>query len=356
MAVVPPASEFHGPVQEANVALLTDTQGRAATGGLPVAGAAGGHYWAEEFVTTAYDLDLGQSYRQSLLFDQFATKRPTAQTHNGAKIHLSMTDDLVDDVASATLNEDYDVAPTKFKTSGFDMVQAEYGRVVSRTNLVRGFSSVPFDPIASEKVARNAVSTIDRLALAALVGTGGMAAASGAAFGTLGQKPVIVADVPTKPTQTLQAIAEQFVTNDVEPFANGLYAGIISPAEETALRRESDAGGWRYAQVNQAPGGGSGQLSRRYIGDYEGFMFFVNNRVATAAATIGAGAKSLYLGADALAKAYPAVAGFGPQPSTSVAPVIDKLRRFWSVGWLWTGGYSRYKHEAVVASQLDALT
>ena len=353
MAVVPPASEFTGPVNEANVDLLEDVGSRT-SGGVPVASVSGGHPWADEFVTTAYDLDLGVAYRQSLLFDQFATKRPTMQTHNGAKVHLSITKDLDDDVAGATLNEDYDVAPSRFSTAGFDITMGEYGRVVSRTNLVRGYSSVPFDPVASEKVSRNAVSTLDRLALAALIGTGGISAAP-STFGTVGQAPAIVADVPTKPSQTLQAIAQQFTEKDVPPFANGLYAAIITPAEETALRRESDAGGWRYQQINQEDTGGMGSIARRYIGDYEGFMFFVNNRVGTAAATLGAGAKSLYLGADALAKIYPDVQGFGPQPQSSVAPVIDKLRRFWSVGWLWTGGYSRYKHEAVVASQLDAL-
>ena len=40
-------------------------------------------------------------------------------------------------------------------------------------------------------------------------------------------------------------------------------------------------------------------------------MFFVNNRLV--------GNKAIFLGADALAKVYPNVEGFGPAPYTEVA-------------------------------------
>jgi len=153
-----------------------------------------------------------------------------------------------------------------------------------------------------------------------------------------------VSPVSTKPTQTLQKVAEQFLTNAVDPFSNGLYAAIISPAEETKLRQESDAGGWRYYQINQDGTGGSGSIQRRYLGVYENFMFFTSNRLTSG--------KSIYMGADALAKVYPNLPGFGPAPSVEIAPVVDKLRRFMTIGWLWTGGYGRYKAEAIVTSDL----
>ncbi|MGV0949362.1 MAG: hypothetical protein ACOYB3_01730 [Azonexus sp.] len=321
--------------------------GTRMSGGGQVASAAGGITWAEAMVTTAYDLVIDSAYRDALVFDQFATKRPTRLTHNGAIVSFQATNDLDDDPTKAELVEDFDVLPSKFKSAHVDIAMKEYGKVVSRTNLVRGVSMVPFDPIAAEKIGRNSSSVLDRLALNSLYAVGGISFSKDPSkFGGAGTAPVAVAPVAGKPTETLLAIAQQFQEADVEPFSNGLYSAVITPAELTALRKESDAAGWRYYQINQEESGGTGSIARRVIGEYEGFLFFVSNRL-----TAG---KSLYLGADALAKVYPNVAGFGPQASSEVAPVVDRLRRFYTVGWLWTGGYGRYKAEAVVTSNLAA--
>ena len=338
-----PASLWNSPVDDTNIGLLNTATGHL--GGAQTVNAAGGVSWAANMVTTAYDLVLGNAYRDGLLFDQFATKKPTNQTHNGAIISFPLANDLDDAVATATLNESYDVLPTLFKTAHVEVAMAEYGRVVTRSNLLRGTTMLPFDPVAAERIARNAVSTIDRLALQVIYAAGGVSASkTSGTFGGTGLVPTAITPVSTKPTQTLQKIAEQFLTAAVDPFSNGLYAAIISPAEETKLRQESDAGGWRYYQINQDGTGGSGSIQRRFLGTYENFMFFTSNRL-----TAG---KSIYMGADALAKVFPNVPGFGPSPSVEVAPVVDKLRRFMTVGWLWTGGYGRYKAEAIVTSDL----
>ena len=350
MAIAAPGSLLVSPVDEANVALLNQVGGRI-TGGAQAASVAGGIEWAGTMVTTAYDLVLGKAYRDALIFDQFATKVPTSLTHNGAVVSFPLANDIADDVAGATLSESYDVLPSKFKTAHVDVGMKEYGRVVTRTNLVRGMSMLPFDPVAAERTARNAVSTIDRIALASLYAAGGVSASKDpAVFGTPGLVPVTIATVAGKPTNTLQNIAEQFVQAAVEPFSNGLFAAIIAPAEETALRRESDAAGWRYFQIMQEPSGGTGSITRRQLGAYENFMFFVSPRINPTGGALTS--SSLYLGADALAKVYPSVPGFGPAPAIEVAPVVDRLRRFMSIGWLWTGGYGRYKAEATVKSNL----
>lgn len=338
------ASLLVSPVEEANVGLLTDVGARI-SGGAQAANAAGGVTWASNMVTTGYDLVLDSAYRQGLVFDQFATKKPTVLSHDGAVVSFNLANDLADDVAGATIAEDYDVLPSEFKTAHVEVGMKEYGRVITRTNLLRGTTMLPFDGVAAERIGRNAVSTMDRLALAAIYAAGGVSASTNTAtFGTAGGVPTAIAPVAGSPTQTLQKIAQQFEENDVEPFSNGLYAAIISPAEHTKLRQESDAGGWRYFQVNQQSSGGTGSIQRRQIGAYEDFMFFTSNRL-----TAG---KSIYMGRDGLAKVYPQIPGFGPAPSIEVAPVVDRLRRFWSIGWLWTGGYGRYKAEAIVTSDL----
>jgi hypothetical protein len=357
MALTPPASNNSGPLTEADYTAITtagDPLGATAvgarlSGGDQAANAAGGVDWAGNFVTTAYDLVVDNAWRENLIFDPMATKMPTRLTHAGSVVSFPVTDDLPEDVASAVLDEDYDVLPTKFASAHQSVTMKEYGRVVTRTNLVRGMSMVPFDPIAAEKVARNAVGTIDAVALAALIDEGtagdqGITTIPGATFGTeQASMPTVAAG--TTPTATLIDIATEFETNNVAPFANGLYCGILTPADAALLRKEADAGGWRYFQVNQQPGGGTGDIPRRSIGAYEGFMFFVSNRLAAAF-----GGQSVFLGQDALAKAFPSAAGFGPRPTVEVAPVVDRLRRFSTVGWLWTGGYRRYRHESAISS------
>jgi hypothetical protein len=40
--------------------------------------------------------------------------------------------------------------------------------------------------------------------------------------------------------------------------------------------------------------------------------------------------------------------GFGPNPRTVVSPVVDKLKRFASIGWYHLVGYSVFRPEALV--------
>jgi len=368
-AAGPPARAVPNPAAD-NVSPVTAAQqpadhltrvGDRITGGAQAANTAGGVDWAGNMVTTAYDLVLESATRERLIFDRFATKMPTRLTHDGAVVTFPVTDDITEDEASAHLVEDYDVLPSKFKTAHQSVGMKEYGRVVTRTNLVRGMSMIPFDPVAAEKIARNAVGTVDNIALAALIadaaaGDQGIVThqvgGSGEAFGT--EKTTMAsftatATTPT-PTSNLIEIAEWFQTRNVAPFSNGLYAAILTPADATALRMEADAAGWRYFTQNQNPGGGPGniaQIGRNSLGVYEGFMFVVSNRLNT----VNSG-KSVFLGNDALAKVFPDVPGFGPGPSIEVAPVVDRLRRFWSIGWLWTGGYRRFRWESAIEGNL----
>jgi hypothetical protein len=355
--VTAPASLNVSPVIEGAADVLTNVGARI-TGGAQAANAAGGVDWAGNMVTTAYDLVLENATRERLIFDRFATKMPTRLTHDGAVVSFPVTDDLDEDVAGAALSEDYDVLPSKFKTAHQTVGMKEYGRVVTRTNLVRGMSMIPFDPVAAEKIARNAVGTVDNIALAALIagsaaGDQGIvthqSGGSGEDFGT--EKTTMATHTAAgTPTDSLIEIAEWFQSRNVAPFSNGLYAGILTPADATALRKEADAAGWRYFTQNQNPSGGSGNIQgigRNSLGVYEGFMFVVSNRLSAQN-----GGKSVFLGADALAKVFPDVPGFGPGPGIEVAPVVDRLRRFWSIGWLWTGGYRRFRWESAIEGNL----
>ncbi len=60
------------------------------------------------------------------------------------------------------------------------------------------------------------------------------------------------------------------------------------------------------------------------------------------------------MGAEALAKAYSTAPGFGADPKTVVAPVVDKLKRFASVGWYHLVGYSIFRAESLLRIKTDA--
>lgn len=310
---------------------LTAVGDRSATTGLP-SGTAG----MQELVTKAYDLAAWPSLRDELLFDQFASIRPTNLSHNGASVQFNFVDDLPDDPDSAKLSELYDVLPTPMKAYPFDVTMWEYGRVVTTTALLSATSMIPISPMVAERVGRSAGSTIDRLALKALESAGGIKK-----DGTPGAAPVDVG-VDDSPSGTLRKAAETFRRANVRPFAGGAYAAVITPEEETALRAEADVAGWRYWQAQG--GNGTPFLSNRAIGRYEGFDIFVSNRVS----------QGLFIGAEALAKVFSTAEGYGAQPTIVVSPQVDRLRRFASIGWKHLVGYSRFRAEAILTADLAA--
>lgn len=309
----------------------------ARSSGLPT-----GTDYVDSLITTAYDLTARPFLRRRLVFNDWATTRVTNQSHRGAVVQLNLVDDLDDAVATATLVEDYDALPTPLHSFKTNIILNEYGRVVTKTALFRGTSMIPFDPVAAERVGRNAGATIDKLAFSVLTTAGGITNA-GAANGSI---PTAVT-VSGQPSNTLRAAYQSFQDNNVEPFEDGLYRAAMTPANATALRKEADAAGWRYWMINQEPDGGAGSIRRAQIIEYEGFSITVTTGVT-------GGFGCVMAGQDALAKASSIAPGFGDVPQVVIAPVVDRLRRFAGLGWYWLGGYARFRAEAVVTGDLAA--
>lgn len=337
MVLVAPAANNVSPLSEAdNTAnALALTRVGARTGGLPT-----GSDGIDSLITRAYDLVAYKPFRRALLFDQMATVRATRQSHNGAVIQLNMVGDLDETVATATLVEDYDVVPTPLRSYKSDIILNEYGRVVTTTALARGTTMIPLDPIAAERVGRNMGATIERLALSVIVAAGGIQN-----DGTAGAVPVDVTNAGG-PSDTFRAASEYFKVHNVGPFANGKYRAVVSPAAETALRGEADAAGWRYYQINQEESGGMGSIAQGYVGTYEGFDVVVSSLLT--------GDDAIFFGEDGLAKGFSMAPGFGASPGVVVSPVVDRLKRFASVGWYWLGGYARFKAEGIVTGNIVA--
>lgn len=337
MALTGQASDNVSPVTDAQNPANKLIRSGSVNGALP-----SGSDNVQSLITRAYNLEAHKVYRRGLLWDTFATVQASRLSHNGAIVQFNFVNDLDDDPANALLSEDYDVLPSKLTSWKHDVTMQEMGKAVTTTALVRGTSMIPVDPIAAERVGRNAQAVIDRTALAPLLAAGGIKN-----DGTAGAAPVDVT-VANKPSDTLRAALQKFKENEVAPFSDGLYAAVLTPACETALRKEADAAGWRYWQINQEEMGGTGDIARGMIGAYEGFRIYT-------ATTPGLSAKGgVFIGAEALAKAHSTAPGFSANPQVVVSPVVDRLRRFASVGWYHLVGYSRFRAEAVLTGNLAA--
>lgn len=335
-----PASNNVSPLTADDQASLTGTFGLnrvgSRTNGLPT-----GTDSLQSLVTTGYNLMAYRNLRRRIAFADAATVRPTNQTHQGAVIQLNLVDDLDDDPALALINEEYDVVPGRIKSYKSSIILQEWGRVITTTALLRGTSMMAVDPIAAERVGRNMAGVFDRRALAVLLAAGGITKA-----GAAGGVPNAVTAASGKPSDALRGISEYFKANDVEPFANGRYRIVMTPQAETLLRKEAAADGWRYWQINQNAGGGeSGSILNGYVGTYEGFDIQVAN-------TPGLGTyQCVAMGNEGLALGMATAPGFGA-PSVVVSPVVDRLKRFASVGWYFLGDFARFRAEATAVTTL----
>jgi len=271
-------------------------------------------------VTKAYELAAWGTLRPELIFDQFATVRATRQSHRGASVQFSFVDDLAE--ATTPLAENLDVDSAAIASTTIEVGMSEYGNAVTTTALLRGTSMIPFDPIAAERVGYNAGASIDTLCRTALDAATNTV---GGAAGAMG-------------SDLLRTGVYEMKAANVRPFSGGSYVAVISPKQEAALKAEADAAGWRWV-VGTNPGGGN-SIYMGEVGMYEGVRIVVNNHLTDEDT-------GYLLGAEGLAKAFSSAPGFGPTPRVVVSPVVDKLRRFASIGWHHLVGYKVFREEAV---------
>jgi N4-gp56 family major capsid protein len=279
-----------------------------------------------EVATQTYDLLIRKPLRSRLWFDPIATIGSTKQSHRGASVTFSFVGDLA--AATTPLSETVDVDAVGLSDSTNNVTMTEYGNAVVTTAKLRGMTHTPVDPVAAERISRNAALTIDTLARTALEAT---------------------TNVVTDTAANLSAgdIRSAFVNlqeNNVETWDGEFYLAFIHPRQALDLRAATAVTDWRAPQVY---GNDQRMLLNGEIGAFEGFRFIVTNRVSTGGTGLTGTFNSLFLGAEALAKAYSSAPGFGSMPGVVMGEVTDKLRRFQPVGWYWLGGYKVFRNECV---------
>lgn len=284
--------------------------------------------------TTAYDLLARTPLRAALVHEQFATVRASNLSHNGATVQFPFVADLT--LSTTPLADEISDAPQEaLSDTAVTVTMAEYGRVVATSAKVRGTSMVAVDPIAAERVGRAAGVVHDELARLAL-------AASANQYGTTGGTVDLSSSV-------IRKAVTKFRAANVQPFSNDAYAAVIHPDQEYDLRVETDAAGWRYWAVNQAPSGAPGDqgVMQGRVGVYEGANIMVASRTGKSGAGATTDYTGLIFGAEALAKAHSRVPGFGEYAQTVFGMPTDNLRRVVKVGYYWLGGYGILRTDAV---------
>ena len=294
-----------------------------------------------QFVTKAYDLAVYPALRPELIFDQVATVRATNTTHRGGSVRFSFVDDLSEN--TTPLLENIDVDSVALNSKALTVSMREYGTAVTNTALIRGTSMIAMDPLIAERVGYNAGLSIDTLCRTALDATTiTYDDGSTATIGSVGDGSSALTGAVLR-----QGVARLRAAN-VRPLRGGNYVAVISPYQAQQLMSETTDTGWRW-MVGYAGGEGTAGNSvfMGEVGTYEGVRIIVNNHLTTQG-------KGYLMGAEALAKAFSTAPGYGPDPKTVVSPVVDKLRRFASVGWYHLVGYSIFRAEALLQIRTSA--
>lgn len=297
-----------------------------------------------DFAQTAYDLMTFFALRPQLYFDALADVEPTNQSMAGSAVKFTITNDLA--FATVALNESSDVTPVVLSDSQVTLTLAEYGNAVTTTALARGTSFLDLDPIVANVVGFNAGGSLDTLAKIVLqAGTNvNYAVGNGTQTATARNQ---VTPANTLVASDVRQVRAQLLRNNV-PMIGGYYFSFIHPDVSYDLRGQTGAATWNEPHAYSQPE----NIWTGELGSFSGFRFVETPRApifadAGSSTTLTDVYRTLFLGRQALAKAYSYVDGNGAYPMVVPGPVTDSLRRFVPIGWYWLGQYAIFRQASL---------
>lgn len=288
---------------------------------------------------TAYDRVAYFSLRPELYFDRVADVGTTRQAMPGAAVVFTIQADLA--AATATLNESVDVDALALSTSQVTLTLLEKGNAVVTTAKLRAVSFVELDPVVANVVGYNAGLSIDTIAADVLAAGTNVRYATGGATLPTARNTVEPGDVLVA-KDVRRAYADLYGANVAT--LGGKYVAYIHPDVTYDLRGETGAAAWRDPHTYSQPA----EIWNGEIGDFEGFRFINTPRApvfadAGSSTTLTDVYRTMFMGRQALAKAYSTAEGNGALPKVVMGPVTDHLRRFVPVGWYWFGVYGLFR-------------
>lgn len=295
--------------------------------------------------TTAYNTLMWFALRPEMYFDPCADVRTSPYTHNGASVSFNFVNDIAP--ALTPLTENTDVTSVVPSDQQVTITPQEYGNAIETSQKFRATSYIPTDPIVANLIGYNAAISIDTIARNALM------AGTNVVYGKTRTSRVTLTATDTIDSSKIRRMRTRLVRANVKPW-NGAYRSFIHPDVALDLREETGDIGWRTPHNYSAPEA----IMNGSIGMYEGFDFIETPRAPILADT-GAGGtvdtyQTLFLGQEGLAKGYNSgnslgrgEISLGADPVVVPGPVVDKLRRFVSMGWYHYVGYGIFRQDAV---------
>jgi N4-gp56 family major capsid protein len=259
--------------------------------------------------------------------DQFVTRK----TQIGAKsIQLPKYARLA--AATTPLAETDDVVSVALSDAPILLTPAEYGNVVTKTNLASLQTGGTIDLAAAQIVGLNHGLTMDKLALLAADGSTNSYVIGGTAEGSVASNQV-ASDV------FLNYFYNKLARASV-PMIDGSYIMVAHDDVIADLREATGTGSWVDVSKYSTPE----TVLKNEVGMYKGFRVVRDNNASFADQT-GAGTVDLYnsyfFGFNALGKAT-------SQEGRMVATgPFDKLNRFVNLGWYEVSAYGIIDQDAL---------
>lgn len=289
---------------------------------------------------TAYDLAIRFPLRAQMFYDQLADVQPTRQSFRGATVIFNLMNEMAP--AITPLSETVDVDAVAIGNATKSVTMDEYGNSVVTSAKIRAFSMVELNPAVANLVGFNAAISLDTIVSNVLMTGTTVTYVGQATRGAITAANVLTAAMVRRQRKAL-------IRDNVMPKGGDgtLFAAFIAPEVAYDLQSETGGQGWRDPHIYSAPG----EIWTGEIGSFEGFRFMETPRApwlvnAGAGGTVDVFA-TLFMGQEALAKAYSTEDGNGPLPRVILGPVVDKLMRFRPVSWYWLGGYNTFRQEAL---------
>jgi len=298
-----------------------------------------------DFAQKAYELLAFYALRPELYFDSVADVRPTNQSQPGSSVQFTIVADLA--IASTPLNESVDVTPVALSDTTVLVTLLEYGNAVTTTALARGTSFVNLDPVVANAVGFNAGISVDTVTRNVLTAGTNVAYAAGDGSNVATARNQIVPK-NTLVASDIRAARAVLARNNVANIG-GYYMAFIHPDTAFDLRGQTGTATWNEPHAYSSPE----NIWTGEIGSFSGFRFIETPRVQIFA-DAGSGPATtdvyanLFMGRQALAKAYSYVDGNGEYPLVVPGPVVDSLRRFVPIGWYDLVGYGIFRQAALL--------
>lgn len=293
--------------------------------------------------SAAYDREVNYQLRNSTIWRQMVDYSPQAQAMPGTSVVLSLLNEFTA-LATTPLTEDVDPdavqapAPTQ-KTVTLN----EYGNATLQSDKLRNLSFIEVNTGLVNLIAKNLIDTIDALVQAVVdtstnivyINGGAMQDATTTVVGT----EVAVTATDTFGSGPASAAAALLRRRKVTPKDGLNYVAVIHPDVALDFRRENATNAWIAPHAYQD----TANVYNGEIGTFAGARYVESTRVRTAldGASSGKVYSTYVLGQQALVEAT------AVEPHVVIGNQVDKLNRFFPIGWKGTLGWSIYRPEAI---------